>query len=222
MLKKVPYGLLLLVAYLIMTITGTMTALTGEVTEAVTIWDSIGHIADVVIKLGPIVLTVLVIVNSIKPMVGQVGGLVCLILGVAYGYHVFGVYNNFSEYIAYSDDLDTPVIYMLASMLAAGFLAIECWLAGAKIQDEEVSGIYSGVGAIGMAVQVLLALSGTSVGVAPVFVIPTLLLMNAVRKLPAVFVPGVSARGSKVKNVVILAILVALYYFGNTMLLNLM
>lgn len=212
MLKKIPYALLLLAAYVVVSFSGVTTALAGNGAEAANAWESIGRIVNYIVVLGPMLLAVLVIINSIKPLVGQIGGVLCLLLAVSYGYRGFTVYLTMSEYLAMAEDVDAQVIYFMENMLSCIVFALVFWLAGAKIQDEEVSGLYSAIANIGIVLTVFLALSGTSANILPFNVIPSVLLMCAAKQLPAVFVPGVTARGIKVKNIVILAILMIAYF----------
>ena len=213
MLKKIPYAVLLLAAYLVMTWNSSMAVLSGTAADAVTAWDSVAKIANYIVALGPMVLFVLMIINTIKPLVGQVGGVVCLIMSVAYGYRVFTIINTANDYFANAEYVDAQVLYFIENILASAVFALQFWLVGAKIQDEEVVGKHTFVGSLGMVLTILLAFTGTESGVLPTTVIPYLLLMNTAKKFPAVFVPDVTPMGGKVKHIIILAILVGLYFF---------
>ena len=214
LLKKIPYALLLMVAYLIMAWSGIMAVLSGTGAEAASVWDSVGRIANYIIALGPIVLAVLMVVNSVKPLVGQVGGVVCLLMALAYGCRTVTIFPIMREYISTAEAMDMQAFHLLLSFLSSIVFALLFWLVGARIQEEEVTGAYSGVGGIGMFLVIVFAFCSASSGITPTLVLPTLLLMNTARKLPGVFVPHVTTRGCTVKNIVILAILIGLYFFA--------
>lgn len=212
MLKKIPSALLFLAAVLVMTLSGTAATLSAEAAETATIWDSIGRIANFIIALGPIILTVLVIINTIKPVVGQIGGIVCLILAVAYGYRTFVMFDSMQEYLTTAETVDAQAVYMIETFLSGIVFALLFWLSGAKIQDEEVTGLFVGVGTIGCLLLALVAFSGASSGIMPLNVIPTILLIMAAKRLPPVFVPDAVPRGITVKTIVITAVVVVAYF----------
>lgn len=218
MLKNIPYALLLLAVYVLLTFSSAITVFSSSAAEVTTIWDRIGLVTGYIIALGPIALAVLALIQTIKPVVGQLGGLVCILLALSYGYRAFQIYPAMREYLEITEHMDMQAIYLLESFLSSLVFAILFWLVGAKIQDEEVSGLYSFVSTIGMGLIIITALSGTSYDVMPLNVVPLLLLMYTAKKLPAVFVTNAHAIGIKVKNIVIMAIIVAAYYILPTSL----
>lgn len=213
LLKKIPCALLLMAVYVVMTFTGTTTVLSGNEMEAANTLDSIGRIANFIIAIGPIVLAVLILVQTIKPLVGQVVGILCLVLAVAYGYRSFLIFQDVKDYLSVIPEMDANALFMVETLLASIIFTFLFWFTGARIQDEEVTGIYRGIGTIGILLTILVALAGTSLGVMPLNVFPTLLLMYTVKRLPPVFVTAFRAQGIKIKHIVILAVFVAAYYF---------
>ena len=216
LLKKIPYALLLMAVYVVLTFSGTMTVFSGNEVEAASTLDSIGRIANFIIAIGPIVLAVLILVQAIKPVVGQVAGILCLVLAVAYGYRSFMVFQNMKDYLSMIETMDANAFFMIETFLFGIIFALLFWFTGARIQDEEITGIYRGIGATGILVTILVALVGTSLEIMPLNVFPTVLLMYTVKRLPPVFVTAFRAQGIKIKHIVILAIFVAAYYFVPT------
>lgn len=211
-MKKIPYALTLLVAYIVMTYESFSFAF-GET----------GSLAAVVTVLAPVVLAVLLIVNM-KKDISQIAAIVCLVMGAAYLYRGCSLFAEIMAITRQEEYGEYMIVAMLPALLNAvlgGFIA---WFVGAHIQDGETTGNYKLLAVIAFLAQLIVGFVpiSTGYGNVPVSSLGNLVLILVLWHLPHAFVNTYTAKKTKVKHIVILAVLVAFSIAGERVLMNMM
>ena len=209
-MKKIPYALTLLVAYIIMTYRNFSVAF-GEA----------GNFALVVTALVPVVLALMLIVNM-KKDISQIAAIVCLAWGAAYLYSACSQFAGMMSLIRHEGVVEYMIAAMLPNLLNAAFGGFIAWFVGARIQDGETSGNYKLLAVIAFLAQLLVGFMpiSTGYGNVPVSSLGNLVLIVAFWHLPNAFVNTYTAKKTKVKHIVILAILVVFSIAGEQILMN--
>lgn len=203
-MKKIPYALTLLVAYVIMTYKNFSTAF-GEG----------GNLATVVIALAPVVLAVLLIVNM-KKDVSQIAAIVCLAFGACQLYNACTLFASMMEAVRMGAEENHILTITLPSLANSAFGGLLTWFVGAHIQDGETTGNYKMLACIAFLAQLLFSviIIGSGYGNLPFSVLANLIVILIYWHLPHAFVKITTAKKTKVSQLVVLVIFVGAYIFG--------
>lgn len=209
-MKKIPYALTLLVAYIIMTYSRFSTAF-GET----------GNLASMVIVLVPVALAVLLIVNM-KKDVSQIAAILCLVLGACNLYQACTLFATMMEMSRAGESAEYAVIALLPALANAAFGGLLSWFVGAHIQDGEITGAYKFLGFLAILAQLFLGFVPLSSGYGnvPVSSLANLVIILIYWHLPHAFVNYATAKKTKVIHIIILVILVVLSVGVQASLLN--
>lgn len=205
-MKKIPYALILLVAYIVMTFLGARVAMDGG---------TVMQLSNLLIFVGPMVLAVLMIIGLKKPMVG-IASIVCMLLGIAWVCVSCVRISELVDMISaaeaeYGDGLH--LLVHLPSIIAGVFNALLYLAVAGKLQEDEVTGGYSALAALGLLatlVSPFLLMQYTFPGVT-LSVIPSLIHITFLKNLPAAFLRPETCKKLAVKHIVTLAILMAAF-----------
>lgn len=212
-MKKIPYAMALLAAYIIMTYESILNAFSGSGTGAA------ATIAAVILALGPVALLVLMAVNM-KKNVAQIAAILCLVVGVA---NIFMACTNaafmLETYRSLEDGTDYLLLqsplHLVIGQALCGFLF---WFVGAHIQDGNTTGSYKLLAGLGFLLMLFFGFMRTSTGLPPTYMLPYLLMVFVFWHLPHAFVSYETTKKLRVKHIISLVIVLGLYFGGHTMI----
>lgn len=209
-MKKIPYALTLLVAYIIMTYRNFATA-----------FGDTGTFASVVLVLAPVVLAVLLIVNR-KKDVSQIAAIVCLVMSAFQLYSACTLFASVMETLRMSEGDDYVLIGALPTLGHLALGGLLAWFAGAHIQDGETTGGYKFLAFLAIVFQLFFGfgLIGSGFGYQPLALLTNLIMILIYWHLPNAFVNYSTAKKTKISHLVILVLLVGVYLFGQEALMN--
>lgn len=205
-MKKIPYALILLVAYIVMTFLGARVAMDGG---------TVMQLSNLLIFVGPMVLAVLMIIGLKKPMVG-IASIVCMLLGIAW---VCVSCVRISELIDMISAAEAEygdgrhLLVHLPSIIAGVFNALLYLAVAGKLQEDEVTGGYSALAVLGILLTLVLTFALKDyIGIYSIlYMIPNLIHLALLKNLPAAFLRPETCKKLAVKHIVTLAILMAAY-----------
>ena len=216
-MKKIPYALILLIAYIAMTFLGAKVAMDGG---------TVIQLSKVLIFVGPMVLAVLMIVGLKKPMVG-IASIVCLLVGIAWVcvscVRISSLIDAISA--AQADSTGGPHLLVSIPGILTGVITALLYLAvTGKLQEDEVGGGYSALAVLGILLSLVLtfALKEYSGLGAFLTLIPALVHMTLLKNLPGAFLRPETCKKLKVKHIIILAVLMAAFVLREKLFMLLM
>ncbi len=216
-MKKIPYALILLIAYIVMTFLGGRVAMDGGI---------VMQLSNVLIFVGPMVLAVLMIIGLKKPMVG-IASIVCLLVGIAWVCVSCVRISDLMDAISAANADSTGGPYLLAPLpgILAGVITALLYLAvTGKLQEDEVGGGYSALAVLGILLSLVLtfALKEYSSLGAFLTLIPSLVHMTLLKNLPAAFLRPETCKKLNVKHIIILVVLTVAFALREKLFMLLM
>ncbi len=212
---KIPHVVLLMLACIVMSITGTARI---PVYEATGTFGTVVSIANALVKLLPYVLFVLTLVaayvGKIRRLLAEVAAVIAYVLAVAY---LVGAVGFLSDILKIVTELETVPDMLLSSPIMSAcvvylFSGLMYFYVAARTQDEEIGGTLNGLcvlGCLGLAACAYLSLSMRQL---PFVVLPMILQLCYIKRLPMPYAKVGLYTG--LKEIIILALVLVLYYVG--------
>lgn len=218
-MKKIPYALCLLAAYIVMTFLGAKLTMEGG---------TVIQLSNLLIFVGPMVLAVLMIIGLKKPL-PELASIVCLLLGIAWVCISCVRVGQFVDLISEGQMGSPESLPILAALpgIFAGIINALLYLAvTGKLQEDEVSGGYSALAGLGFLVTLIAAfvLKDYTGPMGFLAIIPALLHITVIKNLPAAFLRPETCKKLAVKHIITLVVLTAAFAMKDklfTMLMSL-
>lgn len=224
---KIPYVVVLIVAQLIMTFFGQMQTLDGTALvvyggqEAVFGSAALGSVVAGVISYGPMVLAVLIVLAVImekqRRILAEIAAVICYVLGAAFMLRLFGNVQRIMEvYRLGEGDVEILLYYVITNSVVLNlFSGWIYFLVAARIQDEEVAGGHGALGTLGCMLLFVTGIAGSSFNLSFFNVLPMILQLCYIKRLPNPFVGGGTATTGK--NIITVAVVLVLFFVGPTL-----
>lgn len=216
-MKKIPYALILLVAYIVMTFLGARVTMDGG---------TVMQLSNVLIFVGPMVLAVLMIIGLKRPM-PELASLFCLLMGIAWVCISCVRITDLADMISaakaeYGDGLH--LLVYLPSIIAGAFNALLYLAVTGKLQEDEITGGYSALAVLGFLLTLVatFALMEYTGPASILTLIPNLLHLTVIKNLPAAFLRPETCKKLAVKHIITMVILVAVVALQDTLMPMLM
>lgn len=201
-MKKIPYALILLIVYIVMTFLGARVAMDGGI---------VMQLSNVLIFVGPMVLAVLMLIGLKKPMAG-IASIVCLLVGIAWVcvscVRISDLMDTISA--ANADSNGGPHLLAPLPVIISGAITALLYLAiTGKLQEDQVSGAYSALAVLGILLSLIVTFAlkeYTGLG-AFLTVIPSLVHLSTLKNLPAAFLHPESCKKLHIKHIIVLVVL---------------